>query len=65
MASTGQYLNISETAAHPLFSRELEKQMGYTIRNLSCMPVVSSKKQIVAVVKLANKAGDIPFDHDD
>ena len=65
VASTGKYLNISETAAHPLFSPELEKQMGYKIRNLLCMPVVSSKKQIVAVVQLANKAGDIPFDHDD
>ncbi|WP_413174144.1 GAF domain-containing protein [Anabaena azotica] len=65
VASTGKYLNISETATHHLFSPELEKQMGYKIRNLLCMPVVSSKKQIVAVVQLANKAGDIPFDHDD
>lgn len=65
VASTGKYLNIAETATHHLFSPELEKQMGYKIRNLLCMPVVSSKKQIVAVVQLANKAGDIPFDHDD
>ncbi|OUL36924.1 adenylate/guanylate cyclase domain-containing protein [Nostoc sp. T09] len=65
VASTGQYLNISETATHPLFSPELEKQMGYKIRNLLCMPVVSSKSQTVAVVQLANKAGDLPFNHDD
>jgi adenylate cyclase len=65
VATTGQYLNISETATHPLFSPELEKQMGYKIRNLLCMPVVSSKNQTVAVVQLANKAGDLPFNQDD
>ncbi|MBW4561354.1 MAG: GAF domain-containing protein [Mojavia pulchra JT2-VF2] len=65
VASTGQYLNISETSTHPLFSPELEKQMGYKIRNLLCMPVISSKNQTVAVVQLANKAADIPFNQDD
>ncbi|GBE91785.1 GAF domain-containing protein [Nostoc cycadae] len=65
VASTGQYLNISETATHPLFSPDLEKQMGYRIRNILCMPVVSSKSQTVAVVQLANKEGDIPFNHED
>lgn len=65
VASTGQYLNISETLNHPLFSPELEKQMGYKIHNILCMPVVSSKNQIVAVVQLVNKTGNIPFNHDD
>jgi adenylate cyclase len=65
VASTGEYLNISQASTHPLFSPELEKQLGYKIRNILCMPVVSSKNQIVAVVQLANKAGDIPFNHDD
>lgn len=65
VASTGQYLNISETYTHPLFSPELEKQMGYKIRNILCMPVISSKNQTVAVVQLANKTGNVPFNHDD
>ncbi len=65
VASTGEYLNISQASTHPLFSPELEKQIGYKIRNILCMPVVSSKNQIVAVVQLANKAGDIPFNYDD
>jgi adenylate cyclase len=65
VASTGNCLNIPETTNHPLFSPELEKQMGYKIRNLLCMPVHSSKNQIVAVVQLANKTGDIPFDAED
>lgn len=65
VASTGQYLNIAETTTHPLFSAELEKQLGYRIDNILCMPVVSSKNQIVAVVQLANKAGGVPFDSED
>ncbi len=65
VASTGEYLNISETSTHPLFNSELEKQMGYKIRNILCMPVLSSKNQVVAVVQLANKAGNIPFNHED
>jgi adenylate cyclase len=65
VASTGQYLNIGETATHPLFSPDLEKQMGYAIHNILCMPVVSSKNQVVAVVQLANKTGDTPFNHED
>ncbi|MEH1904603.1 MAG: GAF domain-containing protein [Nostoc sp.] len=65
VASTGQYLNISETYTHPLFSPELEKQMGYKIHNILCMPVISSKNQTVAVVQLANKTGNVPFNHND
>lgn len=65
VASTAQCLNISDTSTHPLFSPELEKQMGYKFRNILCMPVLSSKNQVVAVVQLANKAGGIPFNHED
>lgn len=65
VAKTGQCLNISNASTHPLFSPELEKQMGYKIKNILCMPVISSKNQTVAVVQLANKAGDTPFDQED
>jgi adenylate cyclase len=65
VASTGEYLNISQASTHPLFSPELEKQLGYKIHNILCMPVLSSKHQIVAVVQLANKAGNIPFNDKD
>lgn len=65
VASTGNCLNIAATRHHPLFSSELEKQMGYTIHNILCMPVLSSKNKTVAVVQLANKAGNVPFDEED
>ncbi|KOP27139.1 adenylate cyclase [Hapalosiphon sp. MRB220] len=65
VATTGKCLNISDTTFHSLFSPDLEKQMGYKIDNLLCMPILSSKNQVVAVVQLANKAGNIPFDSED
>ena len=65
VAKTGECLNISKASEHPLFSPELEKQMGYRISNILCMPVLSSKHQVVAVVQLANKTGNIPFDESD
>ncbi len=65
VAKTGECLNISKASKHPLFSPELEKQMGYKISNILCMPVLSSKHQVVAVVQLANKTGNIPFDDND
>ncbi|MBD2313845.1 GAF domain-containing protein [Desertifilum sp. FACHB-1129] len=65
VASTGQCLNISHASSHPLFNKELDKQMGYHTRNLLCMPIMSSKNQVVAVVQLSNKAGDEPFNEED
>jgi adenylate cyclase len=65
VASTGLCLNIPNTSIHPLFSPDLEKQIGYKMHSILCMPVMSSKNQVVAVVQLANKAGDVSFDNED
>lgn len=65
VATTGQYLNISDAYNHPLFNPELDKQTNYYTRNVLCMPILSSKEQTVAVVQLTNKAGDIPFNEED
>jgi adenylate cyclase len=65
VASTGECLNIPETSSHPLFSPEIEEKLGYKLRNILCIPVLSSKNQVLAVVQLANKAGDVPFNHED
>jgi len=65
VASTGVCLNIPETLDHPLFTFELEKQLGYKMRNILCMPVFSSKNLVVAVVQLANKGGNVSFNHED
>ncbi|HEY9646655.1 MAG TPA: GAF domain-containing protein, partial [Chroococcidiopsis sp.] len=62
VASTGEYLNIPDAYQHPLFNPEVDRQTGYITRNILCMPILSTKQQVIAVVQLLNKAGDRPFD---
>lgn len=65
VATTGACLNISDAYNHPLFNPELDKQINYYTRNILCMPILSSKEQVVAVVQLTNKAGNVPFNSED
>lgn len=65
VATTGECLNIADTYNHPLFNKEVDERFGYRSRTLLCMPIYSSKNQVVAVVQLLNKAGDKPFDEED
>lgn len=65
VATTAECLNIPDAYNHPLFNKEVDEQPGYRTHSLLCMPIISSKNQVVAVVRLLNKAGDIPFDKED
>ncbi|MCL1471753.1 GAF domain-containing protein [Argonema antarcticum] len=65
VATTGECLNIPDAYNHPLFNPELDKQTNYYTRNILCMPVLSSKEQIVAVVQLTNKTSNTPFNSED
>ncbi|MBD1835053.1 GAF domain-containing protein [Cyanobacteria bacterium FACHB-472] len=65
VATTGETLNIPDAYSHPLFNKEVDERPGYRTHNLLCMPIYSSKNQIVAVVQLLNKAGDSPFTTED
>jgi adenylate cyclase len=66
VATTGEYLNIPDAYAHPLFNRDVDKQTGYYTRNILCMPIFSKERdQVVAVVQLLNKQTQSPFDPQD
>ncbi|MBE9128515.1 MULTISPECIES: adenylate/guanylate cyclase domain-containing protein [unclassified Coleofasciculus] len=65
VATTGECLNIPDAYNHPLFNQEVDERPGYHTHTLLCMPILSSSKQVVAVVQLLNKAGGVPFDSDD
>ncbi|MEO1520562.1 MAG: GAF domain-containing protein [Cyanobacteria bacterium J06633_2] len=66
VATTGEYLNIPDAYAHPLFNRDVDKQTGYYTRNILCMPIFSKEQdQVVAVVQLLNKKTQAPFDKRD
>ncbi|HEY9611405.1 GAF domain-containing protein [Allocoleopsis sp.] len=65
VATTGECLNIPDAYNHYLFNKEVDERPGYRTHTLLCMPILSSSKQVVAVVQLLNKAGGMPFDADD
>jgi adenylate cyclase len=65
VARTGECLNIPDAYSHPLFNREVDKQTGFITRNILCMPIFSTKHQVIAVVQLLNKSGALPFDAQD
>ncbi|MBF2076881.1 MAG: GAF domain-containing protein [Synechococcales cyanobacterium C42_A2020_086] len=62
VAETGECLNIPDAYAHPLFNPEVDRQTGYQTRHILCMPICSTRQQVVAVVQLLNKVGEQPFD---
>lgn len=65
VATTGEYLNIPDAYSHHLFNPEVDRQTGYSTRNILCMPILSTKKRVVAVAQLLNKKSGLPFDQDD
>ncbi|NEO26487.1 MAG: GAF domain-containing protein [Kamptonema sp. SIO4C4] len=58
-------VNIADASTDPQFNPEIDGFPNYTTHNLLCMPIISSSNQVVAVVQLLNKAGDIPFNEED
>jgi adenylate cyclase len=67
VATTGEYLNIVDAYSHPLFDKEIDEPLNYQTRTMLCLPIFSMKNQEepVAVVRLLNKAGDVPFNEED
>ncbi|MGD2180594.1 GAF domain-containing protein [Lusitaniella coriacea] len=65
VAATGKSLNIADAEQHHLFNKEIDEYPGYQTKTLLCMPILSSRQQVVAVVQLLNKAGGEPFDETD
>ncbi|MEP6490944.1 adenylate/guanylate cyclase domain-containing protein [Microcoleus vaginatus GB2-A3] len=67
VATTGKSINVAEARSHEHFNSEVDEPPGYQIETMLCMPIFSSKSQHepVAVVRLLNKAGNIPFSEED
>ncbi len=67
VATTGKSINVVEAREHELFNSEVDEPSDYQIKSILCMPIFSSKSETepVAVVRLLNKAGDVPFDEED
>lgn len=67
VATTGEVVNVAEARAHEHFNSEVDEPAGYHINTMLCMPIFSTKSEHepVAVVRLLNKAGNVPFSEED
>lgn len=67
VATTGQSINAAQGREHPLFNSEVDEPPDYRLNAILCMPIFSSKSDTepVAVVRLLNKAGNVPFNQED
>ncbi|MEO6861537.1 MAG: GAF domain-containing protein [Microcoleus sp.] len=67
VATTGKSLNVVQGREHEHFNSEVDEPPNYRVETILCMPIFSSKSQHepVAVVRLLNKAGNIPFNEED
>ncbi|MCT7948445.1 GAF domain-containing protein [Ancylothrix sp. C2] len=67
VAETGELINIADAYTHPSFNKEIDEHPGYQTQSLLCIPIFSNKNpsEVVAVVQLLNKAGNVPFSSED
>ncbi len=56
-------LIANDPYSHPNFLDEIDKETGYTTKNLVTAPIFNSKREIIGVLELLNKDGG--FDSED
>ena len=65
VAKTGESVNIPDPYNDERFNPQVDRDTGFTTRNMLCLPLFNSRQQLFAVVQALNKAGDAPFDEAD
>ncbi|KAI9344248.1 nucleotide cyclase [Obelidium mucronatum] len=55
VATSGEVLNIPNAYQDPRFNRAIDIKTGFYTRNILCIPMKSSKGQIIGVAQLINK----------
>jgi GAF domain-containing protein len=51
-------LVVNDAYAHPSFLVDVDKETGYTTRNIITAPVFSANRELLGVIELLNKDGD-------
>ncbi len=62
--TTGQPVIIPDAYADPRFNQEVDRETGFTTRNILCAPIKSRHNDIIGVTQLLNKTNG-PFDQND
>ena len=65
VARTGELLNVCDPYAHPDFLSEIDRQTGFSTRNILCAPIRDRRDKVFAVVQLLNKCGEETFTEPD
>ena len=65
VATTGESVNIPDPYDDPRFNPQVDRDTGFITKNLICLPIFNSQNNVIAVVQILNKKGDIPFDNED
>ena len=55
---TGRAQIINDPYHHPDFLPEIDRQSGYTTKNLITMPIFGSERDVIGVIQLLNKLDD-------
>jgi serine phosphatase RsbU (regulator of sigma subunit) len=63
-AKTGEIVNIPDAYADPRFNPEVDKDTGFTTRNILCVPIQNKAAKTIAVLQLLNRKQG-PFTADD
>jgi DNA-binding NtrC family response regulator len=67
VAETGRTVNVADAANDPRHFSGVDRQTGYTTRNLLAVPIRDGRRVIRGVVQVLNKTGDArePFGEED
>jgi HD-GYP domain-containing protein (c-di-GMP phosphodiesterase class II) len=55
VASSGQPLRIEDAYSDPRFNREVDQQSGYRTREVLCVPMRSTRGEVVGVIQALNR----------
>ncbi|MDJ1181910.1 GAF domain-containing protein [Roseofilum sp. BLCC_M143] len=65
VARTGESLNVPDPYQDERFNPNIDRETGFTTRNILCLPLLDESDRIFAVVQALNKQGDGSFGPED
>jgi len=64
VAGSGRPARIDDAYADPRFNREVDRETGYRTRSVLCVPMLSTRREVVGVLQALNRR-DGPFTAED
>ena len=64
VVSTGQAVNIADAYRDPRFNPDIDRQTGFTTRNVLSVPVINREREIIGVTQAINRRDGVFGDED-